>query len=99
MTPGQGGVIARAASDEIHPIDATHGLGVEAELGIHQVALLEQDATAQRIFDCSRLLEDLLQHEVLVAALLGLDRAPIDVSRSALDAFSAERLHARAVAR
>ena len=58
---------------------------VDAELAVDQVALLEHDPPAQRIFHGARLLEDLLEHEVLVAALFGLDRAPVDLARRALD--------------
>ena len=42
-----------------------------------------------------RLLVDLLEHEVLEAALLGLIRIPVDVHRITIDEFAGDRLDRR----
>ena len=47
------------------------------------------DATAQRVDDPCRLLEDLLEHEVLVALLLRADRIPRDSFARPLHRFTA----------
>ena len=53
-----------------------HRLRIEVDVGQHDVAGLGRDATAERVGDRARLLVDLLEHEVAVAALLRHDRDP-----------------------
>jgi hypothetical protein len=56
----------------------------EAHLGAVDVALLAVDAPAEGVLEGARLLEDLLQHEVLVAGLLGHGGRPVDALHGAL---------------
>ena len=91
VAPGHRRVRARAARDEVHALDRLRELGGDADLLADDVALGEIDAPAQRVLDGARLLVDLLEHEVLVAALLGLGRRPVDALRRALDRRAVER--------
>ena len=50
-----------------------------AELG---EAFLDDEAAAHRVLDRLRLLEDLLEHEVVVAALLDLVERPVDAAHA-----------------
>ncbi len=91
VPPGHRRVRARAAGDEADAPDLLRDLGADADLFADHVPLAEVHAAAQRVFDGTRLLVDLLEHEVLVAALLGLGRRPVDALRRALDAGAVER--------
>ena len=62
-----------------------------AALGLH--------APAHRVGGGARLLVDLLQHEVAVAALLGEDRIPLDADRGALDRRAVEMADLHSMAR
>src|SRR5690606_5109148 len=94
VSTGQARMIAGAAGDEIDPLDLLSQLVREAELGVDQVARLEIDPAAQGVLDGARLLEDLLEHEVLVAALFRLNGAPIDTTCATLDLCAIQRLDA-----
>ncbi len=64
----------------------TRGLGGREGEGVEvDPPLLEVDAPAEGVLQGLRLLVDLLEHEVLVAALLGLDGIPGKVVGGALD--------------
>jgi hypothetical protein len=73
-------VIRRATRDEHHALDVRH---IELDAIEADVVAFEIDAADERIGDRARLLVDLLEHEVLEAALLGLDRRPRDDLRLA----------------
>ena len=64
--------------------------GSSADVGQHHGAALRLHASAQRVGHRARLLVDLLQHEVPVAALLGQDRIPEDADRRPLDGRAVE---------
>src|SRR6478609_74036 len=97
MPPGQARVVARAAGDEIDAGDVLRELGIQPELGGHHIAGLELDAPPQRVFDGARLLEDLLEHEVLVAAFFRLNGAPVDGLDWAFDGLAVQRLNRRSL--
>ena len=61
--------------------------GDRAELGSQVNVAAVVDAPAQRFLDHVGLLEDLLEHEMFEAALLGGSRVPGDQNRLALDAI------------
>src|SRR5690606_39987957 len=84
MTPEQTCVIASSASNEANARNPPRRLRIKPEFIQHQRARLEIESPAQRIFDGSRLLKDLLEHEVFVAALFGLHRTPVDAAASPL---------------
>ena len=69
---------ARAARHEVHALELLGELGRDADLLADDVALGQIDAPAQRVLHGARLLVDLLEHEVLVATLLGLRGRPVD---------------------
>ena len=70
-------VIRGAAGDDEHLVDVTQFLVVEALLVEDDLAVDEMPQ--QRVANCVRLLLDLLEHEVVVAALLGGREVPVDV--------------------
>ena len=78
VAPRHGRVRARPAGDEVHALDRLRDLGRDPDLFGDDVALGQIDAAAQRVLDRARLLVDFLEHEVLVAALLGLRGRPVD---------------------
>ncbi len=80
--PDQAGVIRGAAREQHH---AAQLLRVDVEAFQIGVAGLEAQARAQRVGDRARLLVDLLEHEVRVAALFRLRRVPGDGLRRAGD--------------
>ena len=67
----------------------TH-FSVERDAVEVDVALVLAHARADRVADRARLLEDLLLHEAVVAALLRLDRIPLDQLARALDVRAVE---------
>ena len=72
------GVPARPAGEEHHPPHVLEPLGGLAQLLEVDAALFEADPPEQAVAHRARLLVDLLQHEVAIAALLGLHRVPGD---------------------
>ena len=64
--------------------------GSSCDVGEHDGAALGLHASAQRVGHRARLLVDLLQHEVAVAALLRQDRVPEDPDRRPLDRRAVE---------
>ncbi|HMP62542.1 MAG TPA: DUF4118 domain-containing protein, partial [Phenylobacterium sp.] len=78
-------VVARAAREQVHAAHRGGGARVEPDLELVDVAALAVEPAPQRIFHRAGLLEDLLEHEVLEAGLLGHHRRPVDVARLALD--------------
>ena len=73
-----GRVVRRAARDQDDALDGLRHLPVEPDVGEDDGAALGLDAPAHRVGGGARLLVDLLQHEVAIAALLGEDRVPLD---------------------
>ncbi len=76
----QPGVVRGAARDDEHLVDL-------AQFLIAQALLVQDDAAVdevpeQRVGDRGGLLGDLLEHEVLVAALFGGVQVPVDVEKS-----------------
>ncbi len=80
----QRGVIGRAAGDQLDPIDRPEGLGQAVELGDLD-PVVGGHPPGQRLEQGGRLLVHLLEHEVLVAALLGGLGRPVDGADRALD--------------
>ncbi len=79
-------MIGGAAGHHEHLVDL-------AQLLIGQTLLVEHDAAVdevaqQRVGHCGGLLGDLLEHEVLVAALLGGRQVPVDVKLAVVGASS-----------
>ena len=74
----------------------SHALAREVDAVEIEVGFGLQHARADRVGDRARLLEDLLLHEAVVAALLRGDRIPLDRARLAVDraAVAIEDLHA-----
>ncbi len=80
-----GGEVAGAAGDEDDLVQGGDGVGVEAELGEVDFAAVDADPAAEGVDDAGGLLVDLLEHEVLVALLLGGDGVPTDALDGAVD--------------
>ena len=78
-----------AARDQHAALDVGGQVVRHLDVELH-VALLLEDAAAHRVDDRLRLLVDLLQEEVLVAALLRRDRVPGDHLGRALDRLAVE---------
>ena len=79
-------MVARAARDDVHTVD-------EVELLRRQVELVDGEravhkSPSERVADDARLLVDLLQHEIGVAALFGQVKVPIDMRDARLDRTS-----------
>ena len=89
-------MVARPAGDEVDAPEAPRELRGHADLGRVDVPPGEIQAAAQRGLDHVGLLVDLLEHEVLVAALLGLDGAPVDPPDLALHPVAGDGLDASA---
>ncbi len=73
-----------AAGEELNARERTHVVGCELERVEADLAGLEVDAAAEGVAGGLGLLEDLLQHEVLVAALLDLLRIPVEARHRAV---------------
>ena len=87
----QGGVPARPAGEEHHPRGLAQPIRRLPELLEVDLAVLEADPPQERVPHRPRLLVDLLEHEVAVAALLRLHRVPGDALGIALDGDARER--------
>ena len=81
---------ARAAGHEVHAGEVAHPGRVERDAVEVDVALDLEHARADRVADRAGLLEDLLLHEAVVAALLRLDRVPLHLLALALDRRAVE---------
>ena len=90
------GVIRGAAGDQDDPSGPRDQLGGEVGLGNRHVPGLEGHPAQEGLGHRAGLLEDLLEHEVPVAALLGHRGVPGDAGRGALDRAAVERGHADA---
>ena len=73
----EAGVVGRAAGDNEDLVDVAKVLTVDSLLVQHD--LPTDQVAAQRVGNGARLLLDLLQHEVVEAALLGGSQVPADV--------------------
>ena len=72
-------MVSRAAGDDVNLIEGIEVIRIPLEL-VHDDGLaVFRDALAHRVADSLRLLVDLLEHEVLVAALLGSFCIPVDL--------------------
>jgi hypothetical protein len=78
-----------AAGEELDAGERAHVVGRELERVEADLAGLEVDPAAEGVAGGLGLLEDLLQHEVLVAALLDLLRIPVEARHRALTAAPA----------
>ena len=76
--PQHGRVVRGPAGHDHHPLEGAHRGGIEVHVGQDHAARLGGDPSAEGVGDGARLLVDLLEHEVPVAALLGHDRIPQD---------------------
>ena len=72
----QAGVPGRAAGDDRDLLQRAERLVRDVQVLEEDLAAVERDAAEDRVARGGRLLEDLLEHEVLVAALLRRDRIP-----------------------
>ena len=80
----------RAAGHQRDPVDAAKGAVVEPGLVGKDRARFQRDAAQDGVAHRRRLLEDLLEHEVLVAGLLGGDGIPGDPARGLGDDIAVE---------
>src|SRR2546423_1663356 len=76
-------VVGGAAGENDDAAQVAELLVGQAEALEHEVSVA--DTVAERLLDRIRLLVDLLQHEGLVAGLLGRLLVPVDLERLALD--------------
>ena len=86
-------------ADDDEPLDLAHLLERQVQAAEVGEALLGVEAAAHRVPHRVRLLEDLLQHEVVVAALLDLGEVPVDFVNRLVDAFVRDRRGVEAVGR
>ncbi len=77
-----------AAGEHVDALDPGQPLGCDAELLELDAAAFEVHAPREGLLDDPRLLVDLLDHEVLVDALLGLSRVPGELADGALHRLS-----------
>ena len=82
----QPGVIGGPAGDDEDLVDLAQFLVAQPLFVEHDAAV--DEVPEQGVGDRGGLLGDLLEHEVLVAALLGGGQVPVDVERAALDVAS-----------
>ena len=87
---GGGGVPAGAAGGDVDVARVAEGLVGNLHLGEEDFAGVERDAAHGGVADGAGLLEDFLEHEVLVAALFRLDGVPEDALEGALDGVAVE---------
>ncbi len=76
-------MVARAAADDVDAVDRLDVVIVQVELVEKHAAVL--DGAGDGVAHGARLLEDLFQHEIRVAAALGALGIPIDVRERGLD--------------
>ena len=88
-------MVGGAAGENDDPAQVAELLVGQAEALEHEVSVA--DTVAERLLDRVRLLVDLLQHESLVAGLLGRLLVPVDLERLALDLAVPDVEEARAV--
>src|SRR5205085_9003661 len=90
---------ARAARRNDDMVEAEEFVAREIESPELRESLIEDEATAHRVLDGLRLLEDLLQHEVIEAAFLDLVEIPIDAADPFAHPARVEVQHLVSVAR
>ncbi len=90
VTADQAGVVGGAAGDDDDPLDAAQVVVVEFEFG-EVDAVVGGQPVGDRLGDRVGLFVDLLQHEGLVAALLGRGLVPGDLFGRALDRVARRR--------
>ena len=83
--PHQRGMPGRPAGQEGDLLDGPQPFGGDVELAQQHGSAVFGQAPGHRLADGPRLLEDLLEHEVLVARLLRRDRIPLDPFRGLRD--------------
>ncbi|MPN18547.1 hypothetical protein SDC9_165907 [bioreactor metagenome] len=76
---------AAAAGGDDDPGDPGQVAGREPDAVQHRRRHLMVDAAADRVLDGFRLLENLLEHEMRIIALLGGGGVPVDLGDFALD--------------
>ena len=96
-------MVACAARDDVHAIDEVEFLRCQIELVDGERAV--HKPPSKRVADDARLLVNLLQHEIGIAALFGQVKVPIDMRDARLNrtsrlvgVFDARRGHARVLA-
>ena len=89
-TADHAGVPGRAAGHDLDARESAHPLLVEHDAVEIDLTFVFEHARADRVADRARLLEDLLLHEAVVDALLGLHRIPLDQLARALHGRSGE---------
>ena len=89
VLPDETGVIGRATGNDEDLVELAHVLIADRQLVQPQPAV-EADATTDGFADRLRLLLDLLEHEVVVAGLLGGGGVPVDVEVFAWDLVAVE---------
>src|SRR6185369_12822575 len=78
-----------AAGDEVNFLDAPHLSSRQRNAVERDRAVLQRDAAAEGVGNRPRLLVDLLQHEMAVAAFLRGDGVPGDLFDRPAESFSA----------
>ena len=87
---GQGRVPTGAACGDVDSVGGAELVVADLHLAEEDLAGFRRDSTQRGFADGPRLLEDLLEHEVLVAALFRLNRVPQDGFERALDGIAVE---------
>ena len=96
---GEAGVPAGAAGDDAHLLEFAELLFGDVHFVEEDFSGVLRDAAEESVADGARLLENLLLHEMLVAALFGHDGVPGDVMRGAIDGAAIVIHHAHAILR
>src|SRR5690349_17232873 len=89
MLADESGMPARAAGGDENVVEAKHLFVGHVETTQLRGALLRQQTAAHAVLDGGRLLEDLLEHEVVEPAALDLIEIPIDLADAALQLLCA----------
>ena len=84
VLPDQAGVVGRATGDQKDPLDLLHGFAGEVDPVEVEPPVVLAHPGPDRVANRPGLLEDLLLHEAVVAALLRRDRIPLDHPRRPL---------------
>ena len=80
-------VVRRAASDDVNLVERIEIRGIPSELLEGNRLLVRRDALTHRVAHRLRLLVDLLEHEMLIAALLCRLGIPCDLAYLLRDSF------------
>src|SRR5689334_923545 len=89
MLADESGMPARAAGGDENVVEAQHLFIGHVETTQLRGALLRQQTTTHAVLDGGRLLEDLLEHEMVEPTTLDLIEIPIDLADTALELLRA----------